>query len=124
MIDPRIPEDHIFNRRPRLVGIILITVGLLLAKWQIYDPLHAAEQRKEQVWILSYLVGAGVYLPALGFLQLLFGNRPNRWFAFDPQKLSLKNTVSLLLFGGIGIAVIFFVIASLESQGYVVKYGW
>jgi len=119
-----IPENHISNRYPRIIGIVMIVVGLLVAKWQIYDPLHAAEQHRREVWILSELIGLAIYGPAYGVLLLLFGRRPNQWFKFDPQNLSLKNVLSLLAFGAVGLAAIFYVIGSLESQGYVVKHGW
>jgi len=124
MTEPLTPENHITNRRPRIMGIIVIVVGLLLAKWQIYDPLHGTEQHRQQVWLFSELIGAAVYLPAYGLLLLVFGRRPNKWFTFDPQNLSLKNVLSLLAFGAVGLAAIFFVISSLEGQGYVVKHGW
>ena len=117
------PPNHVTNRRPRIMGIVYIAVGSLLAKWQIYDPLHAAAQHKQEVWILSYLVAAAIALPAYGVLLLLFGKRPNEWFKIDPQNLSWKNTVSLLAFAGVCLAVIFFVIGTLESQGYLVKHG-
>ena len=83
------------------MGIICIAIGLLLAKWQIYDPLRAAAQHKQEVWILSELVAAAIAIPAYGVLLLLFGRRPNDWFKIDPQNLSWKNTVSLLIFAGV-----------------------
>jgi uncharacterized membrane protein YidH (DUF202 family) len=106
------------------MGIVCIALGLLLAKWQIYDPLHAAVQHKQRVWILSELVGAAIVLPAYGALLLLFGKRPNEWFKIDPQHLSWRNTASLLVFAGVCLAVLFFVVGTLEHQGYVVKHGW
>jgi len=118
------PDNHVTNSYPRIWGIVAIVLGLILAKWQIYDPLHAAEQHKQEVWILSELVALAIYGPAYGLLLLLFGSRPNRWFAIDPQNLSLKNTLSLLLFGAVGLAAIFYVIGSLEAQGFIVKRGW
>ena len=118
------PPNHISNRFPRIIGIVFIVLGLLLAKWQIYDPLHAAEQHKHEVWILSELVVMAIALPAYGVLLLLFGKRPNEWFKINPENLSWKNTVCLLAFAGVCIAVFIFVLGSLESQGYVVKHGW
>ena len=79
MTERLVPENHVSNRHPRIIGVVMIVVGLLLAKWQIYDPLHAVEQRKHKVWLLSYLIWAGVYLPAYGLSLLVFGKRPNQW---------------------------------------------
>jgi hypothetical protein len=106
------------------MGGVLIVVGSLLAKWQIYDPLHAAAQGRQNVWLLSELVAAGVFLPAAGILLLVFGRRVNQWFAFDPQHLNWKSTACLLAVGAAGLAVFFFVLAMLEKQGYVIKHGW
>lgn len=119
-----IPPNHITNRRPRIMGIVCIVLGLAFAKWQIYDPLHAAAQHKQEIWIFSYFVGLGIILPLYGVLLLLFGKRPNEWFRMDPQNLSWKSTVSLVAFAGICLAVLFFVMGTLESQGFIVKHGW
>lgn len=47
MNDPK----HMDLRHPRLVGAGLLVVGLFLAKWKIYDPLHAAELGRPEVHI-------------------------------------------------------------------------
>ena len=116
--------NHISNRRPRVFGLVSIGIGLLFAKWQIYDPLHAAARGKQNVWILVWFVAIGVYLPAWGLLFLAFGSRPNSWFKIDPNNLNWRNVLFLLAFGSIGLAMLFFVIHSLELQGYVVRTGW
>ena len=59
----------------RLVGLIFLIGGLGLAKWQIYDPLHARELGRKEVWIDAKLVGLAIILPALGALFLVFGER-------------------------------------------------
>ena len=60
MDDPlfRTPENHVTRRHPRIMGPVIIATGLLLAKWQIYDPLHAAQQHVREVWIFGELIGA------------------------------------------------------------------
>jgi hypothetical protein len=100
---------------------------LLLAKWQIYDPLHAAEQNKQEVWVCAELVGSAVFLPAAGILLVLLGKRINR-FAIDPQNLSPKYTVSMIVCSLVGGTIVMFVTGSiisvLEKQGYVIRHGW
>jgi hypothetical protein len=120
----QISEHHISNRYPRLMGIVSILVGLIIAKWQVYDPLHAAEQHLREITIYSGLIGLGVFMPPYGLLLLLFGRKPNQWFAFDPQNLKWKNVVSLLAFGAAGMVAIFYVIGRLEAQGYHVRHFW
>ena len=99
-------------------------LGLILAKWQIYDPLHAAEQNKQKVWILLYFVMLGILLPLFGLPLLIFGRRTIRWFSIDPQNLDWKNTAFLVSFAAVGIAAFVCVLAALESQGYHVTRGW
>jgi hypothetical protein len=120
----QLPQKQYTNRYLRLWGLLCIVLGLILAKWQIYDPLHAAEQHKQKVWILLYSVILGIYLPPAGLLLLVFGRRTAKWFQIDPQNLNLKNAVCLLLFAAVGGAAIVYVLASLESQGYHVTRGW
>jgi hypothetical protein len=111
-------EAPLTNRYSRIVGVVLIVVGLFFVKLQIYDPLHAAEDQREKVWIFWPMVACGVYFPLFGALLLLFGKRVSQWFVFDPQNLSLKNVIMLLLIGAIGLAILIYVIVSLENQGY------
>ena len=47
-------------------GLLMLIIGLGLAKWQVYDPLHAREQGLEQVTVDSLLVGLAVLLSVLG----------------------------------------------------------
>jgi hypothetical protein len=91
------PKDHITNRFPRIMGTIFLVVGLLLAKWQIYDPLHAAEQRKQLVWIHHGLIALAILLPVYGILLLLFGKKPNEWFVINPKDVRWKNAAILII---------------------------
>ncbi len=85
LMDHRTFGDRITDRRPRLMGIVCIIVGLIVAKLQIYDALHAAEQHRQQVTIYPVLLAVAVFGPAYGVLLLLFGRRPIQWFRIDPQ---------------------------------------
>jgi hypothetical protein len=114
-----IQKDKTTNCRARIWGIVLLVAGLLLAKYQIYDPLHAAEQGKREVSLNLLFVAAAVYVPLGGLLLMMFGLR----LKFDPRKLSLKNVLCLLAFGAVGVVAIHFVLVSLESQGYIVMPG-
>jgi hypothetical protein len=117
-------HDDYSNAYLRFWGIICIVLGLLLAKWQIYDPLHAANDHKHEVWILIYLVGLGISLPPCGLLLLIFGRRTIPWFKIDPQNLDFKKTACLVLFAAVQVAVFVYVVGTFESQGFHVKLGW
>src|SRR6266702_535268 len=47
-------------------GLLMMIFGLGLAKWQVYDPLHAREQGLEQVTVDAVLVGLAVLLSVFG----------------------------------------------------------
>jgi hypothetical protein len=111
-------DDIISNRHPRAIGLALLVVGLICAKLQIYDPLHAAEMGREKVWVYWAFVALGVSGPIMGLLFLVFGSRPNVWFKFDPQNLRLKNVLALLAFAGAQLAILFYILRALELQGY------
>lgn len=107
----------------RLVGLIFLIGGLGLAKWQIYDPLHARELGRKEVWIDAKLVGLAIILPALGALFLLFGERVEGWLRsgwldIDTGALSWRNVVVISTLGlGLG-AVYLWVLMRLGAQGY------
>jgi len=47
--DNTTPPNHLANRFPRAFGMLLFIVSLGLGKWQIYNPLHAAEDQRSEV---------------------------------------------------------------------------
>ena len=95
-------------------------------KWQIYDPLNAAELGRERVVIHAGLIGLGVMLPAAGILHLIFGGRMNdffRRFAHDPNNLRVSDVLLLLGIAAPQLALVIYIVASLERQGYRVSHG-
>ena len=119
-------KNSLSDRYPRLVGVGLLAVGVLLAKWQIYDPLNAAELGRERVFIHAGLIGLGVMLPAAGILHVIFGGRINdffRRFAHDPNNLRVSDVLLLLGIAAPQLALVIYIVASLERQGYRVSQG-
>ena len=119
-------KNSLSDRYPRLVGVGLLAVGVLPAKWQIYDPLNAAEPGRERVFIHAGLIGLGVMLPAAGILHLIFGGRINdffRRFAHDPNNLRVSDVLLLLGIAAPQLALVIYIVASLERQGYRVSQG-
>ena len=119
-------KNALSDRYPRLVGVGLLAVGVLLAKWQIHDPLNAAELGRERVVIHAGLIGLGVMLPAAGILHLIFGGRMNdffRRFAHDPNNLRVSDVLLLLGIAAPQLALVIYIVASLERQGYRVSHG-
>jgi len=114
-------NNSLWDRFPRLIGVYLLAVGLLLAKWQIYDPLNAANLGRERVFLHVGLIGLGVFLPAAGILHLVFGSRMNevfRRFAIDPNNLRVSEVLVLLGMAAPLCALVIYIVASLERQGY------
>jgi hypothetical protein len=111
-------EQHPAERYPRLVGLGLVLVSAALAKWQIYDPLHAAERGQTTVWLSGKLVTLAISLGLCGLALLVLGTRANRWFEFDPQNLGWK---PVLVLGGVAVlclAIYIVVELTLAAHGY------
>ena len=100
------------------MGLIFIVISLGLAKWQIYDPLHAAAEGRKQVWIHSSLLAAAIALGPYGILLLLFGRKPNDWFKIDPENINWKNALFLGAFALFGLGVYIYIDRQLALQGY------
>ena len=107
----------------RLRGAIILAVGLWLAKWQIWDPLHAAELGLEEVTIYKAALVGAVALPPVGLFFLLFGEKAKEFFAamgdMDSSNLTKGNVVSLVVFLAIMLVVGSLITQELNAQGYV-----
>ncbi len=106
---------------PRLRGAVLLLAGLGLAKWQIYDPLHAAENGVHEVTLYGLAQFLGIILPLLGLAMVLAGHGVERFLhtlRFDPKRLNWKSAVFLLFFVGLGIYAWEWVNHALTAQGY------
>jgi hypothetical protein len=115
--------DRFLIAHPRLGGVVLLAIGLLIAKWQIYDPLHAAERHVQHLEIYQELVALAVLFSVGGVLLVLFGPKKiKEWFVINPKNLSLKHTLILLSTAGVCLAVFFYVLGELAKQGYTVKF--
>jgi len=99
----------------------MLIIGLGLAKWQVYDPLHAREQGLEQVTVDSLLVGLAVLLSVLGVASLVMGDRLERIFEdirFDPKRLNWNSISVLLLMTLVAGSVWIWILFELSAQGY------
>ncbi len=102
-------------------GLLMLIIGLGLAKWQVYDPLHAREQGLEQVTVDSLLVGLAVLLSVLGAACLVMGDRLERIFEdikFDPKRLNWKSITVLLLMTLVTGSIWIWILFELSAQGY------
>ena len=112
------PDNHFTNRFPRTTGVVLLMVGAAMVKWQIYDPLHAAEEGKQEVWVSSQLVGLAIILSAYGSALITFGKKPNEWLKIDPKNVDWRNAVFLIGMAIICLGVYIWVAKELAAQGY------
>ena len=119
----KIPEDKVLvNRFPRRMGGVFLIISAALAKWQIYNPLHAAENGKQSVWTWGVLVSLAIILFLYGFALIVFGKRTNEWVKFDPNNLNWKQAAFLIIFAIVGLAIYIWIDRSLAAQGYTTKY--
>jgi hypothetical protein len=106
----------------RLRGAIILAIGLWLAKWQIWDPLHAAELGLEEVTIYKAALAGAVALPPLGLFFIAFGEKAKEFFAamgdMDSSNLTRGNVVSLLVFLAIMLVIGSLITQQLAAQGY------
>ncbi len=105
----------------RLRGLVLLIVGLGMAKWQIYDPLHAKENGVTEVTINSTMMALGILLPVLGLAIVVAGNGIEKFFAdmrVDPKRLNWKSVVFLLTMALVGGGAWIWVQMALSAQGY------
>src|SRR5688572_14685507 len=106
----------------RLRGLIIFALGLWLAKWQIWDPLHAAELGLEEVTIYKAALAGAVALPPLGLFFLLFGVTAKAFFAamspMDSSDLTKGNVIALLVFLAVMLVVGSLLTQALKAQGY------
>jgi|KBSSwiStaDraftv2_1062776.scaffolds.fasta_scaffold279336_1 formate hydrogenlyase subunit 3/multisubunit Na+/H+ antiporter MnhD subunit len=116
--DNTTPPNHLANRFPRAFGMLLFIVSLGLGKWQIYNPLHAAEDQRSEVWFSGKLIGLTIILGLYSILFIVFGNRPNQWFKADPGNVEWKNVVLIVIMVIIGLGVYLYVERQLAAQGY------
>lgn len=109
------------NFNPRLRGLVILAVGLALAKWQVFDPLHAREQGAKGVTLYGLLVGLAVFLPVLGASFLTLGSRVHDFIdslSTDPRRLNWRSAIVLVVVTGVCIAVWSWLLQQLSAQGY------
>ena len=102
-------------------GLLVLIIGLALAKWQIYDPLHAREQGLERVTISSLLIGLAILLSVFGAAILILGDRFEKIIGnlqIDPKRLNWKSTAFLVLIALVGGSIWVWVQLELSAQGY------
>jgi len=99
----------------------MLIIGLGLAKWQVYDPLHAREQGIDQITVYSLLVALAVLLTIFGSGALLMGSRLEKILEdirIDPKRLNWKSTTILLLMTLAAGSIWLWILLELSEQGY------
>jgi hypothetical protein len=116
--------DESFGDRinQRLRGVIILAIGLGLAKWQIWNPLHAAELGLEEVTIYKLALFGAVILPPLGLFFILLGERAKSFFAnmtpTDFSNLTLRDLAMAGMFLAVMVPVGLWISSELAAQGY------
>lgn len=99
----------------------MLIIGLGLAKWQVYDPLHAREQGIDQITVYSLLVALAVLLTIFGSGALLMGSRLEKILEdirIDPKRSNWKSTTILLLMTLAAGSIWLWILLELSEQGY------
>ena len=113
-------KRKLIDRYPRAMGALIFAMSIGFAKWQIYDPLHAAEQKTEKIWIWSgficFSIIAGFY--SLGLI--IFGKRLNPWIESHPQYFGWRKPYMYILLVFISVLYLW-IMRELDDQGYSIK---
>lgn len=107
----------------RLKGIFTLIGGLILAKFQIYNPLHASELQIETVYTSSTLMFCSIFLTLIGIGMLIGGDRflqsmENVIKIKDIDNLKFKEVVYPLIFALISCSIYIYIQEQLTAQGY------
>jgi hypothetical protein len=106
------------NKRARIRGAVSIAVGAGLVKWQIYDPLHAAENRRHEVLTSATLMALAILLPIYGGFLVGFGCRAEIWFREGLGFRNWKGTLRVIIVGLLCFGLYLVVQRKLYDQGY------
>lgn len=115
-------SERLAQRHPRIAGAILLLIALAIAKWQIYNPLHAAEYGYTELHVWPKLIGGAILLGAYGIVLCIFGDRLNASMPKDFQNISWQFAVVAAGLAFLGLAVYIFVMTRLTDQGYATSF--
>jgi hypothetical protein len=110
--------NHFSKRHPRTTGIISLLAGACLAKWQIYDALHAAEQGKESVSFNGKLAVMSIGFIVFSVPYIIFGRKFEQWFKLDLKNVGWRNAIIYAGTAIVAVAIVEWVKKSLVAQGY------
>ena len=101
----------------RLLGLVLLAMGIGLGGLAIYAPLIAADLREKTI---SISLKGALIVPmclGIGLIYLVYGNRVSDILGTRRQPSTLGWIIVFGL-GGIGLAIFFGMQAYLRSAGY------
>ncbi len=98
----------------------MLAVSLSIAKWQIYDPLHASGGEQAQVHIWPKLIIASIVLGMLGMVLCISGNR-REGKEVDFNNMDWSTTLAALGGAALGLGLYFYALTSLSAHGYAVR---
>jgi hypothetical protein len=105
------------HRYPRSIGVLILAVSAAVMKWQIYDPLHAAEQGKQTVLIWGTLFCLSIMAGVFGLALIVFGKSLGPWIEAHPEYLGRRKPY-LPAFTILIIMLYAWVLHGVSKQGY------
>ena len=113
-------KRKLIDRHPRAMGALIFALSLGFAKLQIYDPLHAAEQNAERVWIWSSLIVFSIFGGFYSLGLMIFGKRLNPWIESHPQYFGWRRPYMYILLILLSMLYLW-IMRELDKQGYSMK---
>lgn len=117
-------ESVPFHKRvpARTRGLLILSVGLALAWWQIWRPLTALERGVTEVTISNLGIGAAAVISILGAALVLIGPGFERLLESaqpDPQNISFKSLAVIAPIALLALGAYVLVRMRLTQLGFV-----
>jgi uncharacterized protein YjeT (DUF2065 family) len=106
------------NKEARIQGAVILAIGLFLLKWQVYDPLHAAEQKIQKIWTSSTLTLIAILLPVIGVCYLVFGAKAKQWTSKEQSMSDWRGVLRVIAVASVCFGTYIFIQRKLREQGY------
>ena len=110
-------KPKLIDRFPRTMGFIIVAISAALAKWQIYDPTHAIQLKRNTIWLSTACISLSFLCFVYGICLIFFGKKVNPWINSHTEYFTLKKPYIFIAIAALVILHIW-ILYQLERQGF------